>query len=158
MSIYTKEMQSALDIDWFAVDSSGNIAHFASGGGRLPFSIANAKEDNEFVGEFIRENITDTNDFLLSAIAKEKMLTKNTEEAKWYLNDFQSMSKRGLFSYDKSALGDFRNEEYHLITSPTMPIDISQIPFNIASIINATKISGDFRERLKLNIVGFLTA
>src|SRR5688572_9590442 len=51
---YTIEIQCSLDIDWFAVYNAGLSLHFASGGGRLPTSVALDIEENKRLVHYFR--------------------------------------------------------------------------------------------------------
>lgn len=137
-------MQSTLDIDWFGVDDDGNIAHFASGGGGLPDTVAAFKEDTEEVGVFFRNNLPTISETQMSNFILEKLSLKTQAEANRYLHDFITMSSKGLFSYDKSGLGDFLNRDYQLIMMPERKINIDDLPISIGTIIRRTKFKGNF--------------
>jgi hypothetical protein len=57
----TSEMQSWSDLDRFMVDFVGQITHFASGGCRIPASIAVSLAKQQFLDGYIR-NLPDISD------------------------------------------------------------------------------------------------
>lgn len=144
---YTEEMQSTLDIDWFAIDEHHAIAHFASGGGILPESIASAKEDNETLARFFRNLPVISDEFEVAPSVSEQLGSKNLPEQQRYLEDFIRMSQKGFFSYDKSGLGDFMNSEYHLVIIPKIKLDFKKLPLEIRSILEKTRVVGSFSEK-----------
>lgn len=56
-----------------------------------------------------------------------------------YLQDFVSMTKRGLYSFDKTHLNNFLNYDYHLVASPMKPLTLKDLPQNILDILMQTK-------------------
>lgn len=107
-----------LDIDWFAVDVEGKIAHFATGGaGFLPpetradLQAADAAFDALFAaGEttstiIIEENLPDFS---------------SDHERSQYLASFENMAKRGYFSYDV-ADPSAQGSHYVLVAVPIKP-------------------------------------
>lgn len=87
-----------LDIDWFAVDAEGKIAHFATGGvGFLPAETGNDLQaaDSAFDVLFAANEATST-------IIIEEYLPdfSSAHERSQYLASFASMARRGYFSYD----------------------------------------------------------
>ncbi len=153
---YTEEMQETLDVDWFAIDRYGNVAHFASAGGRLPESICESREDNETLITFFRSlPVTNSDLFLNDRIIKEKgLLTKEAEER--YLKDFIFMSQRGLYSFDKKALGQFLDTDFQLIAKPLNPLNFNSLPVNVQNLVSKTKIENDLNEVDALDVAKIL--
>lgn len=108
-----------LDIDWFAVDSEGKIAHFATGGvGFLPAETANDLQaaDAAFDILFAANETTST------IIIEENLPNFSSDyERSQYLASFENMAKRGYFSYDV-ADPSAQNSHYVLVAAPTRPI------------------------------------
>ena len=52
---YTEEDLEVLDIDWFAIDSSGSIAHFiTTGKGFIPDSVLSSRTEGNFGGIYFK--------------------------------------------------------------------------------------------------------
>lgn len=149
---YSEEAQSYLDIDWFAVDKEGNVIHFASGGGQLPYSVALSKEDNEKIAIYIRTLPVKSENVKISPVLGDEITFSNEQEKDRYLRDFTMASKKGMFSFDKSSPGDFLNKNYHLVTIPGNLLKISDLPSDIALVINRTKIKKQILGTYKLSV------
>lgn len=149
---YTEEMQCSIDIDWFAIDSEGVIVHFASGGGKLPESVALHKEDTEMVSKFFRSLREVDSEVNISPKLPTYISFSSREEESRYLQDFCSMSKRGMFSFDKSSPGDFENINYHLVSYPKDILKLERLPEEIASIVQRTKLKTRASEIFNLSI------
>lgn len=153
---YSHEMQCAFDIDWFAIDDNGNIAHFASCCSAIPPSVAASKEDNELLFQYfkslpdIAENIAVRKDI-------EKLLGTNAAGAmKSYLADFMGWARKGLLAYDTKHVGVFSNTEYDLITQPDVLVNATHIPPQALIILKRTKLKGAFADVPELDIERFV--
>lgn len=139
--MYTEIEQQTLDIDWFFTNGK-YIGFTASGAGKLPESVAKSSENNEKLGSYFR-NLSETSDIIvnheLDALLIGIWVTGADER---YLQDFISMTKRGFYSFDKNNLNNFLNYDYHLVTSPTNPLIIDDLPKDIVGIIMHTKYPG----------------
>ncbi|MBI9017570.1 MAG: hypothetical protein JEZ07_09960 [Phycisphaerae bacterium] len=128
----TIQHQCAYDFDWFAVDNDGWIAHFTSGATRLPGSVAVSLEDNKLLLDFFKQ---------LPFICKpfEDTDDSDSESCCWYC-----MACRGLASYDISdeCVGDSLFE-YHRMYSPEKPLNISDVPDEIAVILKRTVLKNE---------------
>src|ERR1700744_5442360 len=110
--------QSTLDIDWFFTDGE-NIAFVASGGGKLPTSIAKSEDHLESLTSYFRA-LSEKSD-----VAVDTELSKMNDNIDGhYLSDFIFMSKRGFFCFDKTVLNNFSDTNYHLVTMPLMPLKL----------------------------------
>jgi hypothetical protein len=151
---YTINQQYALDIDWYFLDWLGNIIHITSAGGRLPNYIAERDKDNESLNAYfrgLRMNFEVTRNPLLEEFVELEELGIE-EDGKLplerYEEDFISMAKRGLYSYDKTILGNFDDTQYHLVAKPsTNPKLLDLLPINIRLLLyqpNNRRVSGEF--------------
>lgn len=137
---YSLEMQEVIDIDWYALDDEGVIMHFASGGGELPQTVSGYKEDTDKLAEFFRSlPINEIKVFINPQIDKIVEFNSNKERER-YLQDFISMSKRGLYSYDKTIPSNFSHKEYHLVSYPEKLLLLDSIPKDIRNVLNRTII------------------
>lgn len=149
---YTEEMQSYLDIDWFAIDQKGHVMQFASLGGIIPQSVAKYKEDNEFVLDYFKNtkvlsvSVTINDDLS----TQSKFLTEKSYDD--YIRSAVSMAQKGLFAFYKSDINNFDDTNYHLVASPLVPLLFSELPMEIQSIIERTVFYGDVRTKKYLTI------
>ena len=137
------EMPETLDIDWFAVDKMGNIAHFASGGGKLPNSIGTRKKENQMLASIFIDMPKVSAVTTSKIVVQQKLYGKTEKEQQRYLATFAKMSEKGLVSYDKRILGDFDDTEYLQVTIPKMILNVSSLPSYIQTLL-VTIYRGDF--------------
>ncbi len=69
---FSKGEQLTSDIDWFAFDQNGELAHFASFSRFLPKSVACSKENNKLLTNYFRK------DTLIITESKVEPTLKNT--------------------------------------------------------------------------------
>jgi len=123
----TEVEQSTLDIDWFFTDGN-EIGFVASGGGKLPISVALSIDNVSILASYFRQ---------LSPISDVQVNPNiNSKVDERYLSDFVYMTERGLYSFDKTVLGDFSDESYHLVSTPSTPLRLKELPGNIAQLIS----------------------
>lgn len=134
----TEIEQQTLDIDWFFLNQD-NIAFVASGGGKLPNSVAQLHEKIGFISSFFR-TLPEIADIVLN---DELEVIKKGIVNEAYLRDFIYMAKRGLYAFDKTHLNNFANVEYHLVARPLEPLKINQLPTEIITFISNTLYSGN---------------
>lgn len=141
---YTEHDQISLDLDWFAIDGEGQIAHFASAGRPLPKSVSQSQEDNTFVSEFFRslpatKTIGEADSEITSHVTFE-----SPEMRSRYLTDFESMGFRGLYSYDTTLPG--ADQLFFRVYSPGEPLKIADLPLEVAMILQRTRFGGNFHD------------
>ncbi len=141
---YSSDEQMALDLDWFAVDIDGHLAHVASAGTPVAKSVAQSKAENEFVREFFRSlpatsTVPDADPEIANFVNIE-----NDEQKSRYLSDFQSMGSRGLYSYD-TPLSE-SNQLLFRVYSPQAPLKLSDLPTKVAVILQRTSFPGRFAD------------
>ena len=151
---FTEIEQLTQDIDWFAVDESEEIAHFASAGKLLPKSIAASREDSERVREFFRSLSTNRTAAMTDSQIDEFVQLKGESLRIQYLVDFQSMSRRGLYSYDTPLEAD--RSSYFRVSCPLNPLKLAELPDDIRTIVERTRITSSFKE-LKLLVNNDIT-
>ncbi len=94
------------EFDWIAVDESGNIGFFASGGfGPVPQVSLAAADELLNIQEQIRA---------LPWTCK----TESVAQVAYYLGDFFEVAEKGVFAYN----WDFDRREYRLIVRPVAPV------------------------------------
>jgi len=138
--MYTETEQQTLDIDWFFTDGK-NIGFVASAGGKLPKTVAKSSENNEKLISYFRSLPDISNTIMnpdLDSLLK-KTFGSGVDER--YLHDYVLMTKKGLYSFDKTCLNNFFDSKYHLVTSPSVPLRIENLPQEIFDILIKTKYS-----------------
>ncbi|MCX8523607.1 hypothetical protein OF897_06695 [Chryseobacterium formosus] len=54
------------------------------------------------------------------------------------------MTKKGLYSFDKTCVNNYFDSNYHLVASPSMPLTLKDLPKDIFEIlIKATYAEGN---------------
>jgi hypothetical protein len=139
--------QQTLDIDWFFTNGN-HIGFVASGGGKLPRSVALSSENNGLLTDFFR-NLPERSGVEI-APGLNKIISPPVDER--YLSSFVEMAEKGLFSFDKTLPGRFSDTAYHLVASPLNPLRFDELPSEIVEILLETKIEGDIQSMLNTEL------
>lgn len=134
MIMYTEIEQQTLDIDWFFLHEN-YIGFVASGAGRLPKTVAKSSENNEKLISYFR-SLPEISDVVINPELDSlliKIFGSGADER--YLQDFVSMTKKGLYSFDKTNLNNFLDYNYHLVASPAKPLTMDNLPQNVLDIL-----------------------
>lgn len=116
---YSEIEQISRDLDVIFTDGV-KLIHLASGGGRLPERLI----DSDVYNENILSDLIGVNTFEYTDIEIEtnpnlqEILNLELEEIDNYLRDFIQFAKRGLYTYDKTKLGEFDDFTFHLVAKP----------------------------------------
>lgn len=132
--MYTEIEQETLDIDWFFTDGK-NIGFVASGGGGLPEIIADSLENNQKLASYFR-SLPDISSLVINPNLDSllhEVFGNGVDER--YLQDFLLMTKKGLYSFDKTYVNSFLDSNYHLVVSPSMPLTLEDLPKDIFEIL-----------------------
>lgn len=140
--MYTETEQQTLDIDWFFTDGK-HIGFVASGAGKLPETVADSAEGNKQLVSYFR-NLPKISDIIINPFLDDLLIKISGSGAdERYLKDFIYFTQKGLFSFDKTNLGNLTDHHYHLVTTPVTPLEIRDLPQDILDILLKTKYSGD---------------
>lgn len=139
---YTDDEQATLDLDWFAVDGAGEIAHFASAGRPLPRSVSQSKENNTFVREFFRALAANRKTGEIDPGVTLFVTFESVENKSKYGSDFMTMCTRGLYSYDTTLPG--ADQLFFRVCSPQEPLKLDDLPIEVATIVRKTSFAGRF--------------
>ena len=142
--------QSYLDIDWFFTNNK-NIGSVASAGGKLPKSVSISKDNIQLLASYFRE-LPCITDGIVNPKLEEYMPRREFDERD--LTSFIFWAERGLYSFDKTLVGTFSDNRYHLIVSPAVALTIDDLPLEISNILSQTIIATGFNE--PINISSFL--
>jgi hypothetical protein len=139
-TVITDIEEETEDIDWFAADRAGSIAHFASGGrGFIPASIKASKEDLTTLQSFFRGLSDHFTLPVVSNIAESRFSFRDEAQRARYLEDFLRMAAKGLYSFD-CVVEPIRASGYFLVATPTHHLNVFSLPIHIQSIIGRTVI------------------
>ena len=112
---YSDIEQYTLDLNIFFKDNK-KIIHIASGGGKLPVVLLSSDRYNDTFEKKLMQLPPKFNIKINPKLSN--MLKLKDEELAIYLSDFIEVAKRGIYSYDKTQLGDYDNMEFHLVAKP----------------------------------------
>lgn len=145
--IITPENQIAYDLDWFGVDRSGQVAHFASGGcGHIPSVVISDNQARLRVLQYFTTSDPVTNSIrVMSTIGKRLAFGVDG-----FFSSYDNMSRRGLFSFSAQDNGFFPIV-YVVATKPAMPLHVSSLPDQIASLISENVITANFSSITAIN-------
>ena len=141
----TEAEQTTLDIAWFAIDVDGRIGHFTSGGmGFIPQSVAASRTNVGKLKHYFLTVVRDCSDWSsnegLDKYIEDSVRPDDKHE---YMRPSFAASKKGLYSFD-CINSDAELSGYFLVTRPTAPLPISDLPLAIVEIISLTTYAGDF--------------
>ena len=150
--------QETSDYDWFAIDSKGNIGHFASGGGILPHSVAASAEDFESLTDYFKLLKAEGNTYSLAPFFEFPKDIKTDAQREYFLSSYVRYSARGLYSFDRNQLdrkGKADAFGYGLITVPANPSSVNQLPITIQNILIKTRYNGIFSTSTVVSLLQF---
>ncbi|BEV04471.1 hypothetical protein [Chryseobacterium gambrini] len=111
---YSQIEQETLDLDIFFKDSNKYV-HIATGGGQIPNTLASLDISSEEFKELNLESLYGENEIDINPTLSDILNIENLES---YLVDFIKYAKLGFYSYDKTNIGDFKNQNFHLVAKP----------------------------------------
>lgn len=150
----TEIEQETMDMDWFFTDGE-YVGFMASGGGKLPNSVAESEEKRQILARYFR-NLPEISEAIISPelnniLIKSKKSVSGVNER--YLEDYVFMTKKGLYSFDKVILNNFLDPHYHLVTTPKKPLKLEDLPQNILDIVVKTQYQNKLIEVMGINIL-----
>ncbi|MFN1218826.1 hypothetical protein ACKW6Q_17810 [Chryseobacterium kwangjuense] len=143
----TEIHQQTMDLDWFLTDRE-YIGFMASGGGKLPGSVAGSEENRQVLVNYFR-NLPEISEIMINPELDNIL---GSEVSDRYLEDYVLMTKKGLYSFDKTYPVQFLNPQYHLVAGPKQPLKLKDLPRNILDIIVKTQYSNKLMEIQEINI------
>jgi hypothetical protein len=125
------------DVDWFATDSIGQLAHFTSAGhAPIPLSI-------------VRDDLANTHQMVLqlpSDFSPELEVISQVEDAD-YRKVLRDMAGRGFFCFD-AAEPDSRI--YMCVARPMRSLTLSQLPAALQEMLSKAQLDCRFDESREL--------
>jgi hypothetical protein len=131
----SKVDQETLDLDWFAVDRYGNLAHFATGGqGAIPRHEALSVDGLIHTSQLVKLSLFPITIPQVSPSLERRLGTMDGEKKERYLHSFMEFTKRGLFSFDYIH-GVGRPQGYSIVARPAKPAHLADCPDNLQSLL-----------------------
>lgn len=127
---YSLIEQSSQDLDIFFSDGE-KLIHFASAGGRIPDRLLNSDNYNQIVTNAIAVNSPNFEIEINPNLSE--ILGLNNQNLESYLTSFTEMAKKGFYSYDKTKIGEFDDQNFHLVAKPKSPLTTNTL-FNTHKI------------------------
>ncbi len=143
-------LEQFIDIDWFFIDKNDVIVFVASGGGILPNEIKNDKNYN--LREYFNGIPNISEDYFINEKVKSITGIHDDEKLKRIIFDFISITKKGIYSFDKSVLNNLQDANYHLVSSPSTVLKLQDLPENIQRVIKKTCFNVDIKKENKINL------
>ncbi|MFP3834677.1 hypothetical protein [Chryseobacterium sp. SIMBA_028] len=150
--MYTEIEQETLDIDCFFTDGK-YIGFMTSCGGKLPDSVAGSKEEHHVLVNYFR-SLPEISEVLVNSELDRlliKIVGSGVDER--YLEDYVSMTKKGLYSYDKTGLNNSLDSHYHLVASPNEPLKLESLPKDILNILSKTRFLNHIENFREINLL-----
>jgi hypothetical protein len=130
-----------IDWDWYAVDTEGNIGHFATAGIRpLPASVRCSKEGLDLVHDFFLKR---------AEVRGRAFLTEGLEKAFGAFNRpvdwacFLDMAARGLYSFDTELIHT-SDASYYVVAKPEHGVVLAELPNDVRGVLERTTIPVSF--------------
>jgi hypothetical protein len=135
--------QETSDLDWFAVDEKGSLAHFASAGFKyLPATVACSAEDLALVTDYFQSCATTFSGHIVNAdIGRDRCDWNGEAREARYLRSFVEMAGRGLYSYDIESYVK-PTTAYFCVAIPTRALSIEDLPEAVRNIVRRTVLKG----------------
>ena len=152
MIYYTFSESTTIDLEWWAVDINGQIAHFATAGfAGFPGKITIAEYDRLL--DYFKDEapaisaICESPDWrkLYGYIPEEDVTPKMPLEKRLYyfFHNKEVMCERGIYLYDTNPNSE-KWSTYFRILIPTVPLLFHQLPEDIQKILDRVRIPISF--------------
>jgi hypothetical protein len=142
----TDEDEEIEDFEWFAIDSTGAVAYFTSGGrGFLPQSVKTSRTDLEKIANYFNSIAPEITSFEGPFFARLGVKSRADMFRPGYDRVHGGMSKKGVYSFDCHRIGNIPCP-YSLVTTPIVELRVEQLPIEISIIISKTVYDGIFAD------------
>ena len=134
------EEETDLDLDWFALDAQGHVAHFTTGGcGALPRSAAASRADLQTVREYIRA-LPETGASILNRdrLNGIRLHPFDKAEPRESVRYWADSAARGLYAYDYLEDRRRRPRPYWIVARPEVPLHADELPPDVREIVART--------------------
>lgn len=138
-----KMSPESYDLDWFALDKTGHLGYFASGGlGAVPRSVADDIDSTFVVLDYVKKHFAEVQECNVNAeaLAKTKLGGRDQSSVAAFYRDFVSMAKRGLYAFNAHLWPEGRTP-YYRVATPINPRSVTEVPSDIAEILKRTTLA-----------------
>jgi hypothetical protein len=145
----TDEMLEIYSLEWYAIDPNGHIAHLVNAGiGFMPESMRESDSKRIRIMNYFRRRTASSNSLRVE-IKPDDISEKD------YFSLFDRMSERGIYSYcfPTDAL---KPQVYSLVTKPSNPINISDVPKEISEHLSKTQLQIILTAAMTIDIYSLL--
>lgn len=150
-TVYTKDDQYTMDIDWFLTGQDNVVAHFSSGGAILPEIIAQNAQDNITLIDFF-ETLPINTEVVINPFIGKYVNLKNISSLENYVESYKSFAQRGILSFDKiEPCAGNHDIGYFLVATPVQFLDFSNLPDKITKILLSKKQEINFKNFNKID-------
>jgi hypothetical protein len=131
------------DLDWFATDRTGAIAHFATGGkGAVPLELLSDRAHVQKTLAIARALPQVCEALINPDLSKYVAFGDPTAEAR-YLRSFVAMAERGLFSFD-CYLDSEAPTPYFLVAKPEVPVSLGSLGVSDTQLLGLIRLHLSF--------------
>ena len=142
--------ESAVDMDWFFIDHEGYIAFVASGGGLIPDSVE--VDTHKLVSNYFRSLHDISKEVTIDKKILQEASAMEEHQKNLFLEDLYSITRKGLYYFDKLQYNNYLDFKYYRKASPITPITLNNISKEIAEILSKTFVEGKIPEMLFFNV------
>jgi len=118
--------ESGIDIDWYFLDPTGQIAIVASAGGLIPDPIASDMDRLRKMIAYFRSLPVLSNNIIIENHVLDEIKHYTQQQKDRYLEDLYFMSSRGFYYFDKVEINNYFDFSYHLKAKPSIPFIIDK--------------------------------
>ncbi len=140
MSRFTENEQYSLDLEWFALDSEGNIGSFLSGGLLLPESVASDKESLLMVLSYMSRLPCERSEVILNPDLNRYTGYMSMDKKNTYDRVFGSTVRKGIFAFNRDEM-TVALRGYFCVAKPTKVLSVSDVPDAVRLVLERTVYS-----------------
>jgi len=130
------------DLNWFFIDRWNRICHAASAGGILPDIISENSENNDKFNEIVFD-LPERYKPIRNENVENILRELGVQDFERYFKDFETMARKGLYSFDKFDVADSEDARYFLVAYPSY--DPANDPYPISrdllKMVTRTKVA-----------------
>lgn len=156
MTALTREDLTTLDIDWFAIDPNGLLAHFTSNGTlAVPEPAVRSKEGLDFVYEWMIQLPRSLDSYKICTRAKEYdpyLRRASSKQIASYFEASIEWAERGFFTFNICNYGGAPSTPYFLTAIPHKPLHKREVPAEVVEIIEAIEIRSHVNKTFEIEM------
>lgn len=140
IAMIREDEEPGLDLDWFALDAQGNVAHFTTGGcGALPRSAAASREDLKRVHDYVL-SLPEIGAGLLNedCLKGLRLVPGAPITPRENFREWTASAARGLYAYDFIEDQRRRPRPYRVVARPEVLLKADELPPEIRAIVERT--------------------